>query len=156
ATRSRNHLAMGARIGQARKARSHSATRYCRRFACSRDRSASAAASHMNSSSHAPSMSLDRAWEIVASCAAHVWFQDGADMTPPPSLEDYSLQELLDANQIVRNSSMQRIEGGTILDVSCDDRLVAALYVLYHYRPDDLTKVEPIVIKCDSAVGVFK
>jgi len=75
-----------------------------------------------------PRMSAERAQEIAGRCNLHVFWWSGAADGPPPSLAEYSLAELLEANHIVRDEGVR---------CRCDDRLVAALYAVYHYDPED-------------------
>lgn len=92
-------------------------------------------------------MTLDQAREIVSACCRHSYYQMGVTDEVPPSLKEYSLRELLDANDLVQrdNKSQDAIamaalaaggKGAIRSQMFCADRFIAALYVLYHYRPD--------------------
>lgn len=91
-------------------------------------------------------MELERARDITGACLAHTYYRMGFIEEEPPSLEDYSLRELLDANHRVDEENKKfSVDGKKRIQVICADRLVAALYTLYHYQaelPD--SGVEPI------------
>ncbi len=74
-------------------------------------------------------MTLERAREIVAAMTGHKYWKLGIVVAVPQSLVDLSLAEMVEANRMVR-------EDGKKVQTVYDDRLVAALYVLYHHRPD--------------------
>src|SRR5437016_3656528 len=105
-------------------------------------------------------MDIERARGIVSACMAHVWYREGIATAPPPSLAGVSLRELLDANEMVgaapaiskagcsdcgqtpgsqHRPSCHRaglVTAGSqygAFMMHCDERLVAALYVAYHY-----------------------
>ncbi len=89
---------------------------------------------------------MELAGKIVAACLSHVWYQQELSDEPPTSLAQYSLRELLEANALVATSPRERDEEKktTTIALHCDDRLIAALYVLYHYpasRADDLDAI---------------
>lgn len=92
-------------------------------------------------------MDRSRAAQIVARCLAHVYYRMGAIDEPPASIEEYSLRELLDANHLIAGpAGTTRNEDGTeSIAFHCDDRLVAALYTLYHYQGEPPDGPEPIV-----------
>ncbi len=82
-------------------------------------------------------MTLGRAREIVAAMVGHVCWEVGAMETKPQSLADLSLAEMVEANRIVCEIGAVEIEAGAKeVRTVCEDRLIAALYVLYHYEPD--------------------
>jgi len=88
-------------------------------------------------------MDLDHARAIVNACARHVLWRQGLQPDPPPSLGDYSLAELVEANHLMRANG----------SANCDDRLVAALYVAYHWHahePDD-DQIDPVAVSCHGA-----
>ncbi len=90
---------------------------------------------------HTP-MSEARAREITKACMQVHFVHMGIVDERPPSLAEYSLEELLEANRIVAGLG-PRDDG--VIEVHCAARLVAALYVAenYHARPAD--DVEPVV-----------
>jgi len=93
-------------------------------------------------------MDIERAEKIVGECIAHVLFRMGVTDEPPPSLAEYSLQELIDANRrVAEENDKQPTTGRRTIRMKCDDRLIAALYVAYHYDANDPADgVEPIVL----------
>lgn len=102
-------------------------------------------------------MTLDRAKKIVSDCVAHVWYREALTTDPPPSLAEYTLQELLDANRLVAGPlGKERDEENksTTVSMHCDDRLVAALYVLYHYPAVDPTGGPVDVLVANASAGV--
>lgn len=90
---------------------------------------------------------IKKARVIVANCVHHRMHDMGILEEPPPSLEDYSLRELLDANHLVRDLNTERPDGPSDYShqTMCDDRLIAALYTAYHYEAQPESQVEPIV-----------
>ena len=90
-------------------------------------------------------MDLEEAGPIVSACIAHTLHQAGATEELPPSLEKYSLQELIDANhRVAEENAKPMVNGKGGMRLMCDDRLVAALYTLYHYEGCQLDEVRPI------------
>jgi len=102
-------------------------------------------------------MSLERAREIASKCLAHVWVREGIKDGPAPSLAEYSLVELLEANHVVAADPGEPTgDGKRRVWMHCDDRLVAALYVGTHYPgcpPDD---VDVVAIAAGNAVVVVR
>lgn len=100
-------------------------------------------------------MTRERAQQIVDACAAHTWYDMGIREEPPPSLEEYSLRELLEANEMMagQDGKTKNPDGSTNSTLHCDDRLVAALYVLYHYPPNEPGNVE--CVAHNGRAGVF-
>lgn len=100
-------------------------------------------------------MTRERAQQIVDACAAHAWYHMGIREEPPPSLQEYSLRDLLEANEMMagEDGNFKNPDGSTNSALHCDDRLVAALYVLYHYPPNKPGNVEPVVH--NGRAGVF-
>jgi hypothetical protein len=97
-------------------------------------------------------MTLEEAIKITDSCSEHFFFQEEISKKQPPSLEKYSLQELLDANRMVKEQGTTKNQDGSqTIRVHCDDRLVAALYCLYHYPANDPSEAEVIVSKPGGA-----
>ncbi len=89
-------------------------------------------------------MNIDKAQEIVDACCAHTFYKMGIREEPPPSLGAYSLRELTDANHAVAKYNDTRTDRKA--STVCDDRLIAALYALYHYPGDNAGDAEAIVI----------
>jgi hypothetical protein len=98
-------------------------------------------------------MDLDRARQIVAACVNHSLFRMGVIEEPPPSLAEYSLGELLEANEMIRAQNDEvDAAGNRKIQIVCDDRLIAALYVLYHYEASELDDIR--LIAANAANGV--
>jgi hypothetical protein len=98
-------------------------------------------------------MDRNQALKIVGACVEHVMYLEGAGDEPPASLAEYSLRELLEANEMIAADSLERTEAGsTTVHVHCDPRLVAALYVAYHYEPEDPPRA--IIAAKDGAMVV--
>ncbi len=97
-------------------------------------------------------MDLVRAKQINEACFQHVMWGMGLTDKEPPSLEAYSLQEMLDASRLVKADNVGRQE----VTVVCDERLIAALYVLYHYPASSIESVEPIARRPGAMVAVFR
>lgn len=85
-------------------------------------------------------MTNDRAIEINRMCYAHILYREGVREELPPSLEDISLPDMLEATKIVEGIMPQRM--------TCDHRLLAALYVAYHYQADEGEIITSIAISC--------
>lgn len=103
-------------------------------------------------------MTLELAKQIVSECMAHVWFRESLRTEPPPSLKKYSLRDLLDANSLIAGYPGNRNEESktTTVMMHCDDRLIAALYILYHYPPSEPEDLEVIVSHAQSAIVAIK
>lgn len=91
-----------------------------------------------------PTMSLERAKEINGACIAHVYYHQGLSSQQPPSLSDYSLSETIEAAKLIEKHDLPVMR--------CDERLLAALYVAYHYDQDidENGRYSPIIM---SRVG---
>ena len=100
-------------------------------------------------------LTFERAQAIVEACIAHVWYREGISDERPPSLAEYSLRELLDANEMLAGHETR---GGDRrhISVHCDPRLVAALYVAYHYPPEDPHDCTPVAYGPESAVVIVR
>ncbi len=98
-------------------------------------------------------MTIERAHEIVAVCLAHFLYQEGLNEKELPSLADYSLREMLEANEIVENLNQP---GTQTVYVHCDPRYLAALYVAHHFDPDPPKDCTPIAFGPKSAVLVVE
>lgn len=98
-------------------------------------------------------MELEKAQKIVKACVAHRMYDMGVVDEEPPSLYEYSLRELLEANDRVREENEnQPKEGVMSFQTVCDDRLVAALYTIYHYEAERGTSIEPICMLGEKAL----
>jgi len=97
----------------------------------------SAPSRHSRAQGFTVPLTLVRAREIVAAMVGHVCWEVGAMETRPQSLAALSLAEMVEANRMVRQAGAVEIEGvgEKVMLTACEDRLVAALYVLYHYEP---------------------
>jgi hypothetical protein len=93
-------------------------------------------------------MDETQAIEITDACMEHVLFREGIRTAAPRSLANYSLRELLDANETIANGTKARMH--------CDQRLVAALYVAYHYDAQDPAELDAVALKPGAAVVVIK
>ena len=92
-------------------------------------------------------ITLPMARKIAADCTANVTYSMGLSEDPPPSLRDYSLHELVTANHLVANHRRTKNEDGTeSFQVTCDDRVIAALYTAYNYEAESGRTAQPIVI----------
>lgn len=93
-------------------------------------------------------MSLERAKEINAACIAHAYHQLCLSSQPPPSLSGYSLSEIIEAAKLIEKHDLPVMR--------CDERLLAALYVAYHYDQDidENGRYSPVTISKDRK-GVF-
>ena len=96
-------------------------------------------------------MNLEKAQEIVSACIAHTYFDLGLRNEPPPSIDQYGLEELIQANKMIKNHNETRKDGKLSLQLA--DRLIAALYALTHFCIDPST---PVVINKDKAMVIVK
>lgn len=92
-------------------------------------------------------MDRSHAAQIVARCIAHVYFREGVVDEPPASIEEYSLSELVEANQLIAGpaGTTENDDGTKSIAMHCDDRLTAALYALYHYQAEPQDDIRSIV-----------
>lgn len=79
-------------------------------------------------------MDPTRAREINAALVAHAMYDMGLRDEDPPSLKGISLEEMIQATRILQKENRDNPNGGSCV---CDDRLIAALYVLTHYPASD-------------------
>ena len=102
-------------------------------------------------------MNSGRAKEIVQALNLHFFFREGLTEVQPPSLASYSLREMLDAVDEVR-----KLNGGPSIDghkhvmMTPDPRLIAALYVAYHYPPEDPSDCNAVALGNGAAVLVVR
>lgn len=67
-------------------------------------------------------------------------------------LTDYSLQDMLTATEMVRAANPKGAGTHTMV---CDERLIAALYVAYHYpAANDPESIEPIITAKDGRMVI--
>ena len=76
-------------------------------------------------------MNFETAEKINQACINHHFFQLGISDKEPENLSQYSLSDLLQAKQIIEHYNKIRTDRAKT--IICDDRLIAALYTLYHY-----------------------
>lgn len=100
-------------------------------------------------------MTIERAKEINSACCDYAvgWLMSRPGQTPP----DYTLREMLAARDIMMNYSEPAEGGGKMLYTTCDDRLIAALYVAANYPPEsnDATAA-PILVGQDRALFLVR
>lgn len=58
----------------------------------------------------------------------------GLTEAPPPLT--YTLAEMVEAAQRMRENQTERVDGANQVHTVLDDRAVAALYVAHHYKPE--------------------
>ena len=91
-------------------------------------------------------MDIETAKKITGECIKNMYagMGIGEDQDNPPDLTSYELDELLEANHTVRDDK-------DCHQMMCDDRLVAALYTLYHYEAES-ENIDPIIRVGDKAL----
>lgn len=95
-------------------------------------------------------MTLEQAREINRLCCGHSLWLLGVSLRPE-SLADYTLSQLVEARDLVRAQGETVDEQGRrSMALTCDDRLLAALYVAYHYP----ARAELIAVSAEG-VGVL-
>lgn len=109
----------------------------------------------------AEAMTYERAVEIVEACTANgVYHMLGSRGREVPSIEDFSLAEMVEAQRVVRETEgarMKPVAGPQTFHVVCDARLVAALYVAQHFPGDDPDDANPVCLLPDGrAVFVLR
>lgn len=98
-------------------------------------------------------MTLDQALTINKACVDHQMWQMGVLQEPSPQMaliSTLSLPDLLQARDMVRQHDDTKpadANGCKSFSVISDDRLLAALYTLYHYEPQAQNGdgLEPVV-----------
>jgi hypothetical protein len=93
-----------------------------------------------------------RSLEIVHACTETQLFAMGISKEPPPSLDEYTLEDLIDAQRAIREENARRTDGG--VTVVSDDRGIAALYVATHFDAEPADACEPIAVVGNRAVVV--
>ena len=108
-----------------------------------------------------PGMTRERAVHVTAVCLEHLAYAINCSGRAPESLAEYSLQELLDANQLVSEMlpNLRTDAGGRVHKVPlpfCDTRTVAALYVAYQFDAQEPSALDvaPVVVK-PGRIGVY-
>ena len=101
-------------------------------------------------------MDLNRAIEINDACCAHAMWEIGLREEVPPSLEGYSLREMLDAVDMVKaNDENAPAENGMRrITSTCADRMIAGLYVLYNWHANDEPPFCPVARRPGAGVVV--
>lgn len=105
-----------------------------------------------------------RAAEIVAAMQAYTLYEMGLAEREPPPLDGYSLWEMLQANAVIRAKNERAAEayelggrkGSHSVSTTCDDRMVAALYALTHYDPEDPQDCKPLHRSATRGVFVLR
>ncbi len=98
-------------------------------------------------------MDQETAQIINAACVSHVMYQQGFFQGPLPDLSEYTLEDLVQAAKMVKEAN--NTSDGSIHSV-CAERLLAALYVSYHYDGEDSGDVKDPVCLGRNAVFVVK
>lgn len=103
-------------------------------------------------------MTYERAVEIVEACTANgVYHMLGDRVREVPSLKDFTLAEMVEAQHVVRETENARMKPGAgpqTFHTVCADRLVAALYVAQHFPGDDPADAHPICLLPDGRAVV--
>lgn len=89
------------------------------------------------------SLTLQKARAINKACCAHVFKQMELIEEDPPSLRNYSLLDLIEAKEALEQYNWDRTDSK--LESVCDDRLLAALYVVYNYPGQDPNDIEDAI-----------
>lgn len=97
-------------------------------------------------------MSMERALEITADMSAHHFIAMGLRDGPGPDLSGYGLDEMVEATRVLVEN---RGKSSGKIHVTCDPRLVAALYVATHYEGEDPHGCEPVARVGDNGVFVL-
>lgn len=101
-------------------------------------------------------MTEAQARAIVGTMYRHVLYREGV-CEKPESLEGYTLQQLLAANQIVEAQSKEaarnKVDGKYTIQGVIADRLIAAIYTTYHYQADNTRAIAFADGKCVVVVN---
>lgn len=102
----------------------------------------------------AEAMAYERAVEIVEACTANgVYHMLGDRGREVPSLKDYSLADMVEAQRVVRETedAARKPDGvSRSFHMVCADRLVAALYVAHHFPGEDAENPEAVCLLPDG------
>ncbi len=63
-----------------------------------------------------------------------------------PDIKDISLQDMLTATEIIKAQNTQGVRPNKVLGAYLDDRAIAAIYTLQHYRAVMTDDPEPIIV----------
>jgi len=104
------------------------------------------------------SMDRQRAEEINAACLYHSMYAADDEMRPagdPPDLSKYTLREMLDAADVIRNLDERDEAGHKIIRTVCDPRQLAALFCAVRWTPEPAGKwAHPVAVVGRAAVCV--
>jgi hypothetical protein len=92
-------------------------------------------------------MDGEQAKRLVAMMTEHAFYTQGIIDKQPQNISGFTLAEMLYANRYVENlnkNAKPDPAGKKTIQLVCDDRLIAAIYVLYHYGYS--IPIRPIVI----------
>lgn len=104
-------------------------------------------------------MTSEQAHEINRACIRNGLRRFGLT-AESPSLRPYTLRQLIDARDIVaaENRETEKQPGPHRITMICDDRLLAALYVAYHYDPCEPDRrsgqIEPLAVSNEGVAVV--
>jgi hypothetical protein len=65
---------------------------------------------------------------------------------PLPDIKDISLQDMITATEIIKAQNVKLVGPGYVLEAFLDDRAIAAIYTLQHYRAAIADDPEPIIV----------
>lgn len=100
-------------------------------------------------------MSMERAEQINSACAFHYFFAQGIKTDQlPPSIDEYSLAELVQARDLISNREpVVDADGNKHITATCDDRFLAALYTVSNFEGTDPEEVpQALAISRDHRV----
>lgn len=107
-------------------------------------------------------MEINKAKSIIQDIVCFVFYSEGIqssiDDETLERLREYELEDMAKAQRIVAESNGSKIldENGVKeihMQMNVDPRLIAALYVLFHYKSDDASDADCII--GDGRKGVF-
>lgn len=97
-------------------------------------------------------MTIERAREINHKLLDHGLFRFELENKPlDASIKDISLQDMLTATEMVRSNNPA---GAGKHELTCDERLIAAIYTAYHYAAEDPASISPIVQAADGRMVI--
>jgi hypothetical protein len=87
-------------------------------------------------------MTEEEAERIVNLCVLHVAYTQGwiakVDLDRLSQIREVPLADMVQANRMIAERKSKPSTGGSrIIHATCDDRLIAAIYVAWHYDADD-------------------
>jgi hypothetical protein len=80
-------------------------------------------------------MNFETAQKIVWACQQHVMWEIGVSEDEPPPVAQYTLGELIQANDIIKEYNKIRTDRCQSMILA--DRLIASIYTMYHYHPNN-------------------